>query len=62
MSEKELKQITKDLYKITLKYSFTYSGPKPKNPEGIFKRAQDIRNEIALITKTAETSEVVEKK
>ena len=62
MSEKELKQITNDLYKITSKYNFTYSGKKPKNPEGILKRAQDIRNEIALINKTAETSEVVGKK
>ena len=62
MSEKELEQITKDLDKIALKYSFAYSGKKPKKPEGILKRAQDIRNEIALIDKTAETSEVVGKK
>ena len=62
MSEKELKEITKDLEKIALKNGFKYSGPKPIKPEGILKRAQDIRNEISLINKTAETSEVVDKK
>jgi len=62
MSEKELNEITKKLYKIALKYNFTYSGQKPKKPESILKRAQDIRNEIANMNKTAETSEVVEKK
>lgn len=62
MSQDELDEISKKLYKIALKNNFTYSGKKPKKPEAIFKRAQDILNEITNMNKTAETSEVVEKK
>jgi hypothetical protein len=62
MTEEELNETSKELYKIASKYNFTYSGKKPKKPESILKRAQDIINEIANMNKTAETSEIVEKK
>lgn len=62
MSSDELNKVSIELDKIASKNSFTYAGAKPKKPEAILRRAQDIMNEIATMNKTAEKSEVVGKK